>query len=196
MALTLLWILFWFIIALIVVGLFIIVFFWGRRTIKDNPDKALILILTGKHIDNVFKGELHVRNNKGISFKYNTNKFIFVPNKYEEIYHRNRRLLHLNKAGQLIASPFANEIEISTDEKSTLIYELCASHIGADGMKALKGMASFKLSIIIIAIIAFIIGGIAVYGYNQYQIRQTQQQIQPAQPTQQQKPTQQPIEVK
>jgi len=183
---TLILIFLWTILVLFTIAAFILTFFYGRSTIKDNPKKALIFIKTGKHISKPIKGTLAGKPNQtGCRFNY-SNKTIFVSNKYGDYYYNNKRMLFLNHFGQLVAMPFSEDISLTNDEKAELIYELCASHIGADSMKALKGKQSFN--VIIIGVVAFILGVIAVFGYNYISDAIAQQQVtqQPAKQQQRQ----------
>lgn len=185
---TLLLIILWFIIAVLFIAIIVLTFIWGRSTIKDDSSKALVLVKTGSHISQVIKAKVSERSNKGHSFMYK-NKVVFVPATYEEIYIRNKRMIFINRAGQLIASPFSNDISLSTDERDSLIYELVSSHIGADAVRNMKGKTS--TNIIVIAIVAFIVGALVVYGFNYYQDTVSQRQTKTQQPT-----IQQPIEVR
>ena len=68
-----------------------------------------------------------------------------MPKKYEENYYNNKRLIFLSKIGQLVSSPFQNDIDLAPSEREDLIYELIESHIGSDGMRALKGKSSINI---------------------------------------------------
>src|SRR3972149_7995663 len=142
-------------------------FILGRISVKDNATEARIFIKTGLHINKPVKGKISAISHNGISFKYNRKGIIFVPTSYKEHFYCGKRILFLSRKGVLIASPFEDDIALSNDERESLIYELCASHIGADGMRALKGKGS--ISIIIIALVAFIIGVSSVIGFNAFQ---------------------------
>jgi len=163
----------WSFVGLFVIAAFILTFFYGRSTIKDNPNKALIYVKTGKHIQKPMKGVLANKpSQKGCIYNYKDGK-VFVPFTYGDYYINNRRMIFIDHIGQLVASPFGKDIALVSDEKEELIYELVASHIGADSVKALKGKQT--MPIIIIAAAAFIIGIIVVFGYN-YISEQTVQQ--------------------
>ena len=157
-------------------------YIYGRHTIKDNPTEALIFVKTGLHINRPIKAKISEKNNKGYSFMYK-DKVVF----YDEIYYKQKRMFFINRVGQLIATPFNQDVELANDEKESLIYELCSSHIGADGMRALKGKNT--VNIVIVAFVAFIIGVIAVFGWNYIQSSlvvspNTTQQSKPTQPSQ------------
>jgi len=175
---TLLIILLWAFSIVFLFGLILITFLIGRSTIKDNPDKALIYVRNGLHVDKPIKAIRKGKSNRGVSYKYGKNT-VFVPSTYAEVYHHNRRMVFLNKIGQVIALPFSVDVTLNSDEKSDLIYELIESHIGADSIRALKGKSN--LSIIMVALIAFAIGAIAVYGILQFQ--STMNQKAPVTPT-------------
>ena len=158
----------------------------GRKSINDNPNKAIILIKTGLHTG-IAKGILKDTTKRGVNYKYN-NKVIFVPSSYQELFCANKRILFVSGMGQLIASPFGKDVELADTEKEDLIYELIESHIGADGMRALRGKQS--MSIIMVALIAFAIGAIGVYGVIQFQNTIAQKQPAPVTQTQTQQPKQ------
>lgn len=166
---------------LLVIGLFIIVYALGRMSIKDNSQQAFIFCKTGLHIGKPIKAKLDATTNKGSSFVYN-NSVLFVPKDYSEVYYKQRRMLFVNRKGQLIASPFGKDLPINEAEKETLIYELVASHIGADGMRALRSKQS--LSLIIVAAAAFIIGIVGTFAVVKFQETRQQQQVQQVQQVQ------------
>ena len=185
---TLLLIVLWFFIGLLFIAVIILTFFYGRITVKDNPKKAFIFLKTGKHINKPIKGYMVGKPNQvGTRFNY-LDKTVFVPHKYGDYFYLNRRMVFVNHVGQLVSMPFSDDKQLSNDEKEELIYELCASHIGADSIKALKGKQT--MNILIIGVIAFILGILAMFGYNYIQgiVAQQQQQQQQQQPSIQIKP--------
>lgn len=171
---TLVWFIIWFIILLIVAGIILVTFLFGRRSIRDKPNEAVVFVKTGLHIQKPFKAKLSITSNKGQAFVYGNNKITFNPIKYKEHYFCERRMIFITHAGQLVASPFSDDIALSETEKEDLIYEMCASHVGADGMRALKGKST--TSILIIALVAFVIGIAAVIGFNAFQGQMAKQQ--------------------
>lgn len=154
----------------LLIALFIFVFFWGKHTVRDNPNKAAIFIKTGQHLSKPYKGNLIAENKQGFLFSFE-NDFVMVPRSYEMDYHKGKRLIFIDAKARLIACPFNNDTSLDDNDKGTLIYELVASKIGADGMKALRGKPT--MNIIVIAIIAFIIGGAIVGFYNYAQQKQS-----------------------
>ena len=183
----------WTFVALFIIGVFILTFIYGRFSVKDDSSKALIYVKTGRHVNRPIKGTLKgAPSSKGCRFIYEK-KYLFVPHTYADIYFNNKRMLFVNHLGQLIASPFDNDTPLSNDEKADLIYELTSGHIGADSMRALKGKQS--MSIVIIGVVAFILGVMAVFGYNYMNDVMIQQRTQ--QPAQQQPANQnKPVEVR
>lgn len=177
---------------ILLAALMLILFLLGKHTVKNNPNKAMILILNGNNVDDIFQGKLHTKTKKGYSYKYNNGKSILVPKEYKEVYCKNKRLLFLNHMGQLIASPFDRDIELSPDEKDGLITDLLESHIGSDSIRALRGKGA--LGTVLVAIIAFILGAVIVFGFTQFQKVSQQKQVTTQQ--QQQKSSQTPVEVK
>lgn len=173
-------------------GLLFVTFILGRSTKKNNPNKAYIFIKNGLNVEKPLKGQLHEIVKTGISYKYGENKTIIVPKKYGEAYYCNRRMLLINHIGQLIALPFKGDNELTDDEKVNLIYAICESHVGSDGMKALKGKS--QVNIIVVAVISVIIGAILCFGIIQFQKNMATNQTTTQQ--QMQKPAQSPIEVK
>lgn len=194
---TLLLIILWSFVAVFSIGIIIIAYFFGRRSIKDDLHNALILVRIGHQIRG-FKGTMKAIYKSSIRYSYDKNLLTLVPQKYGEVYHRQRRLIFLNKLGQLISSPFDNDERLTDNEREDVIYEALESHMATDAIKAIQGKKTFNF--IIIAVVAFIIGAVAVFGFYQFQgvMKQNQQQTQSIQ--QQSQPTktnqQQPIEVK
>ena len=186
---TLAIIIIWLILLILVIGVILVVFLLGRSSIKDKPDEAAIFVKNGLHIHKPIKGQLSDTTNKGCSFLYKKDKIVFVPATYKENYFRNRRMIFVNHKGQLIASPIIDDVTLSDTEKEDLIYEMCSSHVGADGMRALKGKST--ASILIIASAAFIIGIAAVLGFNAFQEQMAKRQINAQQPR-----IEQPVEVR
>ena len=180
---TLLLIIVWFFIALLFIALLVLTFLYGSFRVRDNPKKALIFVKTGMHISRPIKGcMMGMPNQKGTCFNY-LDKTLFVPHEYGDYYHRNKRMLFVNHIGQLVPMPFSDDVTLSGNEKGELIYELCASHIGADSMKALKGKSA--MSILVVGIIAFVIGVFVVIGYSYMQDVMDKRQTQPSQQQQQ-----------
>lgn len=174
-------------------GIIFIIYYLGRLSVRNNPQKAIVLCKNGLSVSTK-KATLHEKTSEGYSYKVNgVSEFLLVPQRYQEVYYRGKRILFTGKTGQLISSPYDKDISLSKEESNNLIYELCASHIGADGMRALQGKKPMQT--IIVAIVAFAIGAIAVFGITHFQQLQATKQIQQSQPTQ---PTQQNkiIEVK
>lgn len=174
---------FTFILLCLLSGVVVVFYLIGKRSVRNDPNKALILIKNGLNIKQA-KGKLHETAKKGLVYSYDKDKFVIVPKQYHEVFVNCKRLLFIGQIGQLIASPFDNDVPITDEEATNLIYEMCSTHIGADGMRALKGKST--ANIIIIAIIAFAIGMVVVLVFNQMQSsRQTvttqQQQQQPSQ---------------
>ena len=187
---TLILIFLWAFIGLLIIGVFVLVFMYGRLTVKDNPNKALIFIKTGKHVSKPIKGYLVGQpSSSGCRYKYD-NHDVFVPNKYGDIFYCSKRMLFINRIGQLVPMPFDDDVSMTDNEKAELIYELCASHIGADSIKALKGKQSFN--IILVGVIAFVFGILAVVGYSYMSDTLAQQQSPNKPSTTQEKP----VEVK
>lgn len=180
----LLMILLWSFVVIFTVALLIITYILGRKSIKDNIANGAVFVLTGHSIAKPVKAKLTEATKLGCSYTYK-DKAVFVPYDYREDFYCNHRAIFVNHIGQLIASPFYDDIELSTDEKDNLIYELVTGHIGADGMRALQG--KIKVNYIIIGIIIVAIVAMAMFGYNYYQSSSKQQQ---AQTTQQQMPSQ------
>ena len=177
----------------LLIGSYVLAYTIARKRVKNDSSKATILVKNGLETE-AKKGQLSGIGKRGTKYFYGGKKVLFVPSSYQEVYHKNRRLLFIQRFGQLIASPFDNDIPLSDSEKEDLIYELTSGHIGADGLRAIKGKSS--ANVILIAIIAFIIGAVMVYGVVSYQDVIAKQQIQ--QQTQQQQDTNlpTPIEVK
>ncbi len=166
---------FWTFAAVLFIGLVFIIFLIGKKSVKDNSLKGAVFIKTGLHISSPVKAERSTTTGKGSGFMYGKGKIVIVPKSYGEHYFCNRIMIIINQAGQLIASPFNEDKELSPDEKNDLIYEICASHVGSDGMRALKGKS--QANILIIAIIAFIVGVSSVIGFNAFQEQMLKRQV-------------------
>lgn len=171
---------FTFILLVLLSSLMITIYFLGKRSVKNDPNKALILVKNGLNVYPI-KGNQTEITKKGVCYRYKKDKFVFMPKQYSEVFLNCRRLIFLSRIGQLIASPFANDIPLTEEENSNLIYEMCSTHIGADAMKALKGKGN--AGIILIAIIAFVIGMSIVVIFNQ--VSASRQQLQQSQQSQQ-----------
>lgn len=143
---------------------FIFTYYYGKKRVKNNPENATILIEHGHEVI-VQKAKLNLVSKTGSRYIYN-NKSVLVPVKYKVRYIKNRRLLFLNKIGQIIATPFDIEEKLSDTEREELIYELMESKIGTDVVKAIKGGKAGNA--IILIVIAFIVGVIAVFGYQYF----------------------------
>ena len=179
---------------LLLCATFLTLYLLGRHSIRDNPNKALVFIKTGKHVSRPVRASLSGKPSKtGSRFKYGKN-IVFVPTKYDDYFHCCRRMIFVSHVGQLIASPFGNDVELSSDERNELIYELCESHIGSDAMKAIRGKSA--TNIIVVAIIAFAIGAIIVFGVTQYQAQAGLTQTNTTQQTVPETPKEIPQEVK
>lgn len=178
-------------------GIFFFVFLLGKRSVKNNPEKGLVFVKTGLQLLPPFKAKLVEKTKKGFLYLYDRNKFIMIPSKYKEVYFRGRLIIFVNKIGQLISSPFDDDEVLSENEKSSLIYELVSSRIGSQSIQALQGKAA---NIIMIAIIAFFIGAVIIYGFLKYQdtmkYKQTSQQQKIENPVSPPTNLPQPIEVK
>lgn len=172
-------------------ALMLAVFIIGRQTIRNNPKKASIFIKNGSNIELPEIGRLHEKTKEGCSYKYGEN-IVMIPQKYEEVYYRNKRMVFVNHIGKLIALPFDKDIALDNEKSENLIYELCSTHIGADSIRALKGTKT--VNVIIIALIAFALGAIIVFGFTEYMKSNTQPIANIEVPKE--KPTQPIIEVK
>lgn len=157
----------WFFVACFIIALLTLVFFYGRSTVKDNPKRALIYVKHGNHVSKPIKGKMiGMPTAKGYRYNYGKNT-VLVPSDYKELYLAGKRLVFVNYIGQLIASPFIDDKQLSANERDELIYEICESHIGADGMRALKGNGLPNTMTIIV--IAIVICALVVFGYNYMQ---------------------------
>jgi len=174
------------------VGAFAIgIYFLGKHSAKDNPQKGVVFIKTGNHISGI-KAKLIRKTSKGSSYLYGKNSAVIVPKKYHDIYFKNMRMIFVKHINQLISSPFDDDEPLIDSEKADLIYDVVSSQIGYDAVKAVKGKSQFN--IILVAIIAFIIGVVVVIGFNSFQDTMRQKQV--TQPTQSSINTEMPIEVK
>lgn len=159
---------------LFIAGILILTFLYGKRTTRNNPKNAIVLVKNGLEILS-YKGKMKGKPAKtGVKYEYN-NTFVLVPASSKEYYYKNKRLLIVNQLGQLIATPFGNDIYLTNSERENLIYELVESSIGSEIIHSMRGKST--VSIIIVAIIAFIIGAGAVLGYNAISKMMANQQV-------------------
>lgn len=145
-------------------GFLFVVFLFGRLSVKNDPRKALVYIISGSQMSRPKAGKMAGNPTKlGCKYIYGNNT-VFVPASYREYYYQGKRIIYLTRLGQLIATPFSAKETLSDDEKNELIYELVSSHIGADSMRALQG--KFNLNIVMIIVIVIIVSLLAAFGYN------------------------------
>ncbi len=157
-------ILLWAFVVVFIIALIIITFVLGRHSIKDNPTKAYIFRKTGRHISKPIKGEMIGKPvSRGSKFKYGKH-IVLVPISYADNYFCQRRMIFINRAGQVIASPFTDDTKLADKENEELIYEVIEGHIGSDAIKALKGKNVVPSLLIII--IAFAMGILALTAFN------------------------------
>lgn len=145
------------------IALIILVYVYGRISVKDNQNEAFVFVKTGLHMNPPRKAKLVEKIGKGTSFIYK-GKVIIIPRSYSEVYYKQRRVVFINATGRIIPCPFDTDTIPVKEDMESLIYELTASHIGADGMRALKGKGTPQ--IILVAVIAFILGAVGVIGFN------------------------------
>lgn len=149
----------------VILGLAVfLIYMFGRKSARNNPTKATIIQLVG-HEALAYRGVQYGEPTKnGTIFQYGKGKFITWPKSYKNIYHKSKLMIFVNHRNQLVASPFDKDVELSSDEKNDLIYELVAGHIGADGMRALRGHSGGNM--ILIGIVCLIVGALLSYGAN------------------------------
>lgn len=150
---------------LLISSIFLFVFLMGKRSVRNNPEKGLVFAKVGLHLEPPIKARLAQSSKKGRLYFY-ANKQIMIPSEYKEVYYKGKLVIFVNKIGQLVASPFDDDVKIDEAEKESLIYDLVSSKIGSQSIQALQGKSA---NIIIVAIIAFLIGALAVYGIFKYQ---------------------------
>lgn len=146
---------------------YVITYIIGKRTARNNPDNGLVMIKNGSDIPS-YKAKCIQKTRLGRRYRYNKDKTVIVPNKYTPEYNNYRRLIWLSVSGQVIATPFDKDEKLSDSEREDLIYEMFETHVGSDGMRALKSKTS-TMNIVIVAIIAVLIGAIATFGVIQFQ---------------------------
>lgn len=190
---TFLWIIVWFFAILFVAGILLIVFLFGRSSKEDNPNLASIFINKGLHCEKPVKGILHRKGKKGESFKYGQGNIVMIPNEYKRRYYNNKRMVFVEHKGQIIASPFDNDVPITESQAEDLIYDICESHVVSDGLRALRGKSAVKLMSVIVIVV--IIACVGVFGYNYLSKQQSTQQNTPIEQPANNK-LNEPIEVK
>lgn len=147
-------------------GIFLLVFLWGRKSVRNNPNKGLVFVKTGLQLLPPFKAIRDESCNKGSLFLYGNKQKVIVPVTYHETFFRGRRVIFVNRKHQLISSPFDDDVRIDESEKETLIYKLLESKIGSQSIEALQGKS---YNVIVIAIVAFIIGAALAFVAFRYQ---------------------------
>ena len=162
-----------------IIGLSFLIFHLGRESTRERIGEALVFVKSGRQLAKPVIGKKGKTSNKGISYSYTSNrvnKIILVPANYDFTSFRGRLIIFVKHTGQIIASPFAGEYQLSASEKNDLIYDILESHVGGDAMKAISGKS--KAFSLLFIVIAFIIGGAAVFGFQQFQTVMKQQQQQ------------------
>lgn len=175
----------WSVVGLFTIALLLVTYLLGRHSIKDNINYGAVFVKTGNHVGKPIKAKLGEVTKTGCYYLYD-NKAVFIPASYNEYFYSNFRMIFVSHLGQLIASPFSEDKPITKSAEQTLIYELVTSHIGADGMRALKGKG-IKGIFAIIAIIV-VVALVAVFGVYQYQKTQHQKALNQQTPVTQQAP--------
>lgn len=166
-----------------IVGIFIVVFQLGKRTVWNNDKKAYVFKDTGTEYI-LYKGTRPENPTDKGSIYYYSDTFILVPQKYTKKYIKSKLAIFIDSAGSLISAPTHNDKKLLPNEKEDLLYSIIEANIGSNAVKALKGVQ--KGSVILIAIIAFVVGAVAVLGFNYIKEQYSQQQ----QPVKQQTQTQ------
>lgn len=166
--LTLIWIIIILFSIAILTGLTRLVYQKGKDSTQENPEKGIIFTLNGRHLEKPQKAKLIRRSSKATHYSYNNKNSVLVPNVYQEIYYRDRRLIFMANKGRLISNDFSNEITLSDTEKETLIKEILKADIGGGAIRAIQSTHPIALNIVMV-IIALAIGAIGTYGFIQVQ---------------------------
>lgn len=153
----------------------------GKASVKNQPDKALVLLNTGNNT-RTFKADYIVESNRGYLYRFGK-RLVAVPKQYKEVYHKGRRLIFMNRANQIVSSPFDDDSSLSEVEKASLIYELVECDIGSESVRAMRGKQTPKL--LLIAAICIAVGAIAVYSIMYFQDKMNTPAPAPQEQTQQ-----------
>lgn len=174
----------WFIAML--VGTSILIYQRGKSSTQENPQKGIIFMLNGRHLEKPQKAKLVKRTSRASHYTYNDKNSVLVPVKYQEIYYRDRRLIFIANKGRLISNDLSGEKELDNSEKETLIKEVLKADIGGGAIRAIQATHPLALNIIMV-VVALIIGATGTYGFIQIQKQmalnsQQQTQSQQSQP--------------
>ena len=149
------------------IGGFLVNKWWFKP--KNNPELATIFV---EDIQKPYKAKLFISSAKGAMFIYDKGKkSIFVPADYKVSYHNYRRDLFLDRSDNLIALPIGNNKMPSDDAKNKLIQELVTSNIGAEAVHAVKSRSAMSMTLIIVAVIIAIGGGIVGFAVAKQSIK-------------------------
>lgn len=177
------------------IGFIIIAYFWGQSSIRDNPNKAKILVKAGHRLAASYKGQLTEKNDVGCTYKYNGNEKVMIPHVYGEDYdNKGKRLIFISGVGQIIASPFDKNVKLNDTEKANLIYSLIESNIGGQIVRAMQGTKT--MNVIIWAVVAFVVGIVLMFGFNYWQNSQAKATVNQPTTSQSNQKLPEPVEVK
>lgn len=185
-----------FIFLTIVVVICIFIYAAGKRSVKDTDERAYIHIDKDGHIRRPIVGIRAQTTQKGIAYIYNIDNkksIVIIPASYEVRHYLGKRDIYIGREGQLIASPFNSDIQLSNLEKDDLFHSIFKSKMLVEAVKHISGKGSNKSIIVVIIIIAAIVVVVGIGG-GYYAGHQTQSKPPITQPTQTQ-PVQPSIDI-
>lgn len=147
------------------------ILYWHSHT-KDDYRKLYVFKENGKHTNN-YKGKLETENSDGIVYLYkvdNDIEKITVPHNYGFTYWRHRRKVDIDSKNRLVLHN--DSYRVKQHDYDMIIKSLTIGKIGADIVNAVKSHKAKVGTIVMVAVIAFVIGIGVILGYNYYTNRQ------------------------
>lgn len=168
---------------LLIAGISIVIFLYGRLSVRNNPDNCAVFINAGDKLNEPVKGKIFRRSNLGTAYKYGKH-YVLQPKRFREVYHKGRVAIFLHHIGQIVASPFpaSDDRELTPTEKESLINDIFESHYGKDAINAISG-TKINPKIFIIILIGVAVIGVGVFAVNYFRQNQPTQQTPATQQT-------------
>ena len=164
---TVLLILLWVLGFILLFGLLLVVFLFGRMSLSDKLNKGWIFLNNSGRMATPKRAIKIDSVKRGALYSYGKS-FIILPTKYKKIFWKGRVLIFANRENQLIASPFDKDILPTISEREALIYDVLESNVGSSAIKAIKSKKNMAINVII-AGVAFALGAILTYGFVSFQ---------------------------
>jgi len=149
-----------FLIVVLSTGFWLGVWWWHERA-KNNYKLAYIFVDDGSQTK-VYKGTFFDENSKSVMYTYNK-KSIVIPHDYGFSYFKHRRRINVDVNNDLY---YMGKKVLHQSEYDTIIKALTLNHIGADIVNAISSKGLKIGMVIIVAVIALVIGALAMNLFN------------------------------